>query len=181
MLHRPRRLPSIVSDTAYIEAVRLYLRGSSLQMLADFLVVPVAAVTELVRSREWAAQADLLRDETLHVEAAVMSRVISRSLAVCLERLEDGDHVIDKKTGMVFRQPVSAKDAASIAAVLFQQRERAHKVLDGKDPSETSGSDMTALVSIAKALGDAKRFEEWQRTQQIEGEVVHITDERKQA
>lgn len=151
---RPPRLPRYVPDSAYLDAIRLYLRGGKPVVLAEVMNLSVAAVKELIVTREWARTAQRYREESHHAESAALSRLIHLALEQCTERIEHGDPRVTK-SGVIIFAPVKAKDAAQIAALAIERRKVVNNAIDGV-PDETQ-NDLARLFSLASKLRDIKR------------------------
>lgn len=152
---RPRSLPDRVPNVLYLEAIRAFLRGAKLPEVRELLNVPLPTVWDVVESEEWHRTCDIYRKELNFAETAFMTRAIGKALQVCIERLEQGDPVVSRK-GVITYAPVKAKDAAAIAAVLMERREKVQRKLDGvpdNDPLE----DLERLATIAGKLRELKQ------------------------
>ncbi|MDE2022556.1 MAG: hypothetical protein KGI71_06635 [Patescibacteria group bacterium] len=162
---RPARLPRYVPDSAYLEAVRLYLRGGKPVVLAEVLNVSLAAVKELILTREWARTAQRYREESHHAESAALSRLIHLALEQVAERIERGDPHLTK-SGHIIYAPIKARDLVTSAALLIERRRVINNAIDGV-PDETQ-NDLARLFSLASRLRDIKRESE---SLTVEGDV----------
>jgi hypothetical protein len=154
---RPPRLPKYVPDSAYLEAVRLYLRGAKPVVLAEVLNVSVTAARELQSTKEWARTAQRYREETHHVESAALSRLINMALEQCAERIEKGDPHLTRSGGVIYA-PVKARDAATIAALAIVHRKTINNAIDGV--ADETENDLTRLFSLAAKLRSLRQSTE---------------------
>lgn len=104
------------------EAAVTYLITGNLRATAKQTGVNERTLADWVRSDWWD---DLL--QTLHAEKGIeldckLSQIIDRCLDEVGDRLVNGDHKIGKDGNLV-RVPIPAKDAAIIAAVMFDKRQ----------------------------------------------------------
>lgn len=104
------------------EAAMTYLITGNLRATAKQTGVNERTLADWVRSDWW----DSLL-QTLHAEKGIeldckLSQIIDRCLDEVGDRLANGDHKIGKDGNLV-RVPIPAKDAAIIAAVLFDKRQ----------------------------------------------------------
>jgi hypothetical protein len=166
---RPPRLPKYVPDSAYLEAVRLYLRGAKPVVLAEVLNVSVPAARELQATKEWARTAQRYREETHHVESAALSRLIHMALEQCAERIEKGDPHVTKGGGIIYA-PVKARDAATIAAIAIERRKMVNNAIDGV--ADETENDLTRLFSLAAKLRSLRQSTELESPPVAAGDPV---------
>lgn len=86
-----------------------------------------------------------------------LSKIIDRSLAVVADRLENGDLILNNKTGELVRKPVSMKDSAKVASDLL-----AKQILI-KEKSETVQIKKESVKEQLALL--AQEFSKWNKRQ----------------
>lgn len=117
-----KAMGSRYTDIDRREAAVTYLITGNLRATAKQTGVNERTLADWVRSDWWDG---LL--QTLHAEKGIeldckLSQIIDRCLDEVGDRLANGDHRIGKDGNLV-RVPVPAKDAAIIAAVMFDKRQ----------------------------------------------------------
>jgi len=157
----PALLRRRVSQDAFFEGVEWFIHGVPLKQIAELWVVPVDLVKRLVPTKEFRDTVRAMRDDVLGNELAVLTRSVHISLRQCVERLEGGDAYV-AADGTLAYKPISARDAASIAAMLLDRRDKIEDKLAPK--GEDAGSAVSDLVAVAAALDAFKRTRDAQRT-----------------
>lgn len=92
-----------------------------------------------------------------------ISTIIQKSLDVTQDRLEKGDEVVLQKTGEIIRKGVSAKDAATIGAIMIDKQQ----LLQG---NPTSRVEHRSQEDNLKDL--QKQFKQFTQAKTIEAEVI---------
>ena len=88
-------------------------------------------------------EAEIRNTENLELDNK-LTKIVQRSLDAVADRLENGESVLNLKTGEVVRKPVSMKDAAKVTTDMLTKRE----LLRGNATARTE----TATVSINEQM-----------------------------
>lgn len=96
-----------------------------------------------------------------------LSKIIERSLEATMDRLENGDVILNNKTGEFVRKAVSMRDAAKVATDLMARQQ----ILRKAEEATTTVSEATVTEQL-KAL--AAEFAKWQTTQKAKEEAVDV-------
>ena len=150
-----------------IEVASLYAAGVvSSRDLARLTGVPDTAIRTW-RTQDW--WPELL--EKIHSTAdndivSKFTKIVDTSLEVIQDRLINGDHIYNKKTGEIHRKPVSMRDTAAVTNTIVDKRQ----LLRGKATSRTE------KVSVdARLLKLAEEFKRFTEAKEITPEVKEIT------
>jgi hypothetical protein len=129
----PRRKSSVgwYSDNQKLETVKLWLVSGNLQATAAALNIPYPTVRQWRYSKWWEELVTDIRTEGTLKLSNNLKKIAERALGETLERLENGDWVMNQKTGELERKPVAMRDAYQVAAGLLDR----HVALD-KRPQE---------------------------------------------
>lgn len=96
-----------------------------------------------------------------------LSKIVEKSMAVTMDRLENGEMVLNNKTGELVRKPVAMRDAAKVATD-FMQRQQVIR----KDESETTQVSQVSVTEQLKTL--AMEFAKWQSKAQAKAEALDV-------
>ena len=150
-----------------IEVASLYAAGVvSSRDLARLTGGPDTAIRKW-RTQDW--WPELL--EKIHSTAdndivSKFTKIVDTSLEVIQDRLINGDHIYNKKTGEIHRKPVSMRDTAAVTNTIVDKRQ----LLRGKATSRTE------KVSVdARLLKLAEEFKRFTEAKEITPEVKEIT------
>lgn len=122
------------SDSQKIEAVTTYLMLGSVKMTAAMLKINVNTIKLWRKSQWWKdIENDLRAQEDLQLSKRLQN-IVTRSLDVIEDRMDNGDFVYDQKSGQMRRKPVSMRDASK---VMLDLNER-HDVLVERHMTEQS-------------------------------------------
>jgi hypothetical protein len=164
-----REIPALirrrVSLETFYEGVELFLLGASFRTIAQLWVVPVHLVQRLVQTREFSEVARALKPQVRATESIALSRLIHQSLDAVTQRLEHGDPYV-AASGEIKFKPIAAKDAATIAALLYDRREKVDREVEGK--AGVVDDDAMHLIEVAAALDSFRRRRE-------ERQVIDLT------
>jgi hypothetical protein len=147
---RPYALPPSVSDDQFVEAVGAWLFGDKPEDVAALLKMPLPSLQLMTNTAPWNAVVMRWREEVRKVEAGVLTRLIGKSLTAVATRLVDGDVVVGK-TGQQYMKPVSAKDAAQIAALFMDRRRDVYRDIDGTS-EKTDPDAIEDIIRIAAKM-----------------------------
>lgn len=106
-----------------------------IEVVSQFLVLGnmklVAATTgvshDLIRqwkTQPWWAELEAEIRQTQNIEMDTkLSKIIDKSLDAVMDRLENGEYIVDHKTGQIKRKPASLRDTARVTVDILSKRE----------------------------------------------------------
>jgi len=130
------------SVTAYqwsdkIKAVQLFMLNGNMRTVSEALGIPYTVLSDWKRSAWWPQAVEELRQARKAKLGTTLGHIIDTSLEVIQDRLENGDFVLNNKTGVMERRKVSLRDAAQVTNNLLtrqiQMEELADKLEHNKD------------------------------------------------
>jgi hypothetical protein len=150
-----------------IEVVSKYL------VLGNMKLVSVDTGVDYGLLRQWKMQ-PWWKDLELEIRATQniavdnkLSRIIERAMDLTLDRLENGEIVLNRKTGLLDRVPVSMKDANKVTTDLMTKQHALRK--------EESAQPQTSQQSVTEQLKTlAMEFAKWQSKTAAKAEAVDI-------
>ena len=122
------------SDAKKIEVATAHSMGLNAPMIEVATGVACQTVRHW-RLTDWFKDlvAEIQREDDNSVDAK-LTKIVSKSLDNVVDRLENGDFMYDPKLGKFVRRPISGRDTARIADIMFDKR----NLLRGK-PTSISG------------------------------------------
>lgn len=167
------------SDAKKIEVVTTYLALGTAPATEALTGVPRSTIRQWKMQPWWKDLEDEIRGEEDNELDSKLSRSIDKALTVVADRLENGDFILDSRSGSIKRVPVKMKDAHKVAVDIIDKR----NLIRGKPTSitqKTTVEDMMVKLS--------NQFKEWaqlvkKNEKVIEGVVIvedPLTPEEKQ-
>lgn len=163
--------PGHWKEAKRIEAVTVWLSTGSATETSKILGIPLKTV-EGWKSQDWWKDlvAKIRAEEDQQLDAKT-SKIIDKALEQLVDRLENGEHVYDQKTGKIKRMPAKLRDVNTTFNNLLDKRQ----LLRNK-PTKIVEQQSTALQlqnladSFAKFVN--KKIEELPDQHYVEGETV---------
>ena len=150
-----------------IEVASLYAAGVvSSRDLARLTGVPDTAIRTWRTHDWWTELLERIHTTTDSDTVSKFTKIVDQSLEVIQDRLINGDHVLNSRTGEIHRKPVSMRDATVVAATVVDKRQ----LLRGKPTSRTE------KISVdARLLKLAEEFKRFSEAKEITPEAREIT------
>lgn len=171
----PKKLKGkLYPDHRKLEAVKLWLLTGNLVHTAAALSIPHPTLRQWRYSDWWRELVEELKSEENIQLNNRLKKIAEKSMEVVEDRLENGDWIIDKKTGKAVRKPVNLRDTTLTFNSLHDRRQR---LLD--KPVERS--DNKQVIDRLQAL--AAKFEEIAAKKnpiQVTDVIYALHDERKE-
>ena len=152
------------SEQKRIEVATAHSMGLSATMIAGATGVSVHTI-RVWRMEDWFKElvSEIVREDDNSSDAK-LTKIVSKSLDVITDRLENGDFMYDKESAKFVRRPMYAKDVTRVADIMFDKR----NLLRGKPTSISSKQEQIS----DRLLKIAAEFERFVKAKTIEGEVV---------
>lgn len=131
-------------------AAMAYIVTGSAAKAAKMVGIPDQTIRNWMTTDWWDTAIDYARRNKMGELHGELTGIIHTAVEKVKERLDKGDEVIDGRTGKVNYKAVSAKDAATIAALFMDKREVVQRILI---PTETKGQ-LGSLVDMKKEFED---------------------------
>lgn len=151
------------SDSQKLEAVKCWLITGNLVQTAAALNIGFPTIRLWRYSAWWDDLVKEIRTENSIQLSGRLKQIAKKAMDVTEDRLENGDWILNQKTGEMQRKQVNMKDAARVASDLLDKADK----LD-KKPQEQLGNEKM-MDTLAKL---AAKFEEFANKKNI----VHVTD-----
>lgn len=152
------------SEKKRIEVATAHAMGLSAPLIEATTGVPAQTIRHW-RMTDWFKDLiEEIRREDDNTVDAKLTKIVSKSMDVIVDRLENGDFMYDPKQGEFVRKPLAAKDVNKIADTMFDKR----NLLRGKPTSISSKQEQVS----DRLLKLAAEFERFVNAKQIDGEVI---------
>jgi len=154
------------------EAAKLYMLSGNMRIVAENTGVHYDTLCDWKKSDWWPTLIDELKMAKKAKSGKKIEKILEYSLEEIEDRIQNGDYVLNNKTGEIERRKVSMRDLANMTNQLMTrqlQMEELTEKLEHK--KETVQETLTML---------AREFSKYQRIQQkanaVDVEVKEVTD-----
>lgn len=168
-----RQVGKWYTDAQKLNALKLWLITGNLREVSASMNIKYDTLKTWKASKWWVEMSEDIRTEGHIALSHKMQQVANKAIEVTMERLENGDHVVDQRTGSLIRKPVNMRDAHQ-AAISFQ--DRALKLETGRQ-TEHNPAVVDRLQSIADAF--AKMIKPPKNTEVIDVSFTDVQDVRE--
>lgn len=151
------------SDSQKLEAVKCWLITGNLTQTAAALGIGLPTIRIWRYSQWWEDLVKEIKSENSIVLTNKLRKIADKALTVTEDRLENGDWVLNQKTGEMVRRQVPLRDAARVANDLLTKVEK----LDKKPQEAVQNEKIQDTLSRLAA-----KFEEFANKRQ----VLQVTD-----
>lgn len=135
------------SDKQKLDAVKSYMVLGNLSMVARLHSIPRITLQKWKECAWWTELVEELKLQEKIELSAKMKNIVEAAHAVVQNRLEQGDAVLNQKTGEIIYKPVSMKDAHRVAVDLLNQKQVLDKAVGNDAPTEQNTDKLEALAS----------------------------------
>jgi hypothetical protein len=139
------------NDKQKLEAVTTYLMLGSIPLTAATLKIAERTLWYWKRSEWWSTLVNEIKKEDRLVISAKLRKILDRSWSLVEDRMENGDWVLNQKTGELMRKPVGLRDASQVAfnaAAMYDKLDKADHFVVATDQIEEK------LNKLAQAFTD---------------------------
>ena len=163
------------SDKQKLEAVQSWLVLGNLSMVARLHGIPRITLQVWKASTWWKELVDEIKLQEKIELSSKMKAIVDAAHQVVANRLENGDPVLNQKTGEIIMKPVPMKDAHRVAVDLLNQREVLEKASKGTVVVENDNQ----LEKLAEKFAEfaTKSIEQrLDKKRTIDAEVVDVEE-----
>lgn len=111
------------SETKKVECVTTWLVVGKLPLVEAVTGVPKATLRQWRMQPWWQELVDQIQTESDQELDTRLVKIVDKSLDVVIDRLENGEFILNSKTGQVIRSPVKMKDAHKVSVELLDKRD----------------------------------------------------------
>jgi len=147
MTKQPRKKTKHWSTEKKIQVVMAYLVLGKMPMVEAATGVPAGTIHQWKRQEWWDELVRQVRvEENIQLDAR-LSKILSKTLDIVEDRLDNGDWMYDPKEGNITRIPVKLRDAAAVSDTAWNRRDAVRNMLGEKEAKQTGVKE--ALQEIA--------------------------------
>lgn len=139
-----------------MEVVSRFMLLGNMRVVSEQTGVDVQTLYNWKKSDWWPEMVETIRRQRKTKTNDSLTKIIETSLETVQERLENGDWVLNNKTGQIVRKPVSVKDANQIAAQLLQRQQVLEDFIEKTDRTQDTVQEV-----LQQLAGEFKR---WNKT-----------------
>lgn len=168
--HRPHERYTIEQKFAAVEAWLLY---GNLKLVTELTGIGYSLIKSW-RGTEWwrDLEREILAGARIK-QSSTISRIVDKGLEVVSDRLENGEVVLDQKTGELVRRPVTLRDSATAVNALMQRQSILEKQAHDEFTSEGNKTIQEQLQILAQEFA---KFNGRSKLGATDIEYVEITD-----
>jgi hypothetical protein len=148
-----------------VEVATKFMQLGNARLVSELTEVPYQTILDWRKTEWWVELIDEIKQIKRSKTGAKLAEIIEQSIQVVQDRLENGDFVLNNKTGEIQRRPVSLRDAATVTNNLItrqiQMEELAEKLVNRKE------SVKETLQILAKEFAKFNREQQKQTAQTI--------------
>lgn len=159
-----------------LQAVELTLAGKTSRETSMLLKVPFRTIATW-RGQDWFKdmQREIQEDDGHELDSKI-TKILHNSLEAVQDRLTNGEHIRDDKTGKVVRVPVKIRDATNAFNILMDKRQLIRKMPTKIADNSTVNQQLQVLATeFKKFLGHKEQDHNINNV--IEGEHVFINED----
>jgi len=98
------------------------LKLGNLRLVSDVTKVPYHTILSWKKHPSWLRIVEEVKSANRQELNSKLSRIVNKSLEKVEDLIDNGDFVLNNKTGEVIRKPISLKDASKVASDLMTQQ-----------------------------------------------------------
>lgn len=164
-----------------MDVVARYMLLGNMRVVSEVTKIPYDTLADWKRSDWWPEMVDQIRRQKKQKTADGLSKIIENGVDILADRLQNGDFVLNQKTGEIIRKPVAVKDAQTIVNQLIQRQNELEKIVDKTAHKSESIKEVlnTLTTEFQKIARQIKRNNA--ETIEFKEESQHaVHDERKE-
>lgn len=117
------------------------------QLVAALTGIDYTTIYKWQKTDWWKELEDSIRFEQGVKLDTKLSQVIDKSLDIVVDRLENGEQVLNNKTGELMQKPVSMKDAAVVSNNLLQRQQVLRRTKEEVQEKKESMKDILSTLA----------------------------------
>ena len=137
------------------KACQLYMLTGNMRAVYDQLNINADTLYAWRKSEWWPTMVAEIRASQRAKTGQKLTDIIATSLEVVNDRLENGDIVLNNKTGELIRKPVSLRDAANVTNNLMTRQLQMEEIADKMENTSVSVNETLKLL--------ATEFQKWSK------------------
>jgi hypothetical protein len=136
-----------------VEVVTKYMSLGNMRLVSELCSVPYETLYDWRKQDWWKQLVEEIRVAKKAKTNQKLTDIIDISLEIVADRLENGDFVLNQKTGQVERKPVSVRDASTITNNLLTRQIQMEEMASKADVQRDTIQETLKIL--------AKEFSKW--------------------
>lgn len=129
------------------KACQLYMLNGNMRIVSEVTEIPYETLSDWKRSEWWPTLVEEIRAAKRAKTGVKLSTIIDTSLEVLQDRLQNGDWVLNNKTGEMQRRPVSLRDATTATNNLLTRQLQMEEIADKMENNKTTVQETLTLLA----------------------------------
>lgn len=152
--------------------VAIYLQNGSLRDTEAKTDVPATTIENWRKSEWWPNLVNQIKQASVAQLDNKLTRLVNKSLGVIEDRLDNGELVMNNKTGEMVRKPVGIRDATRAASELMQRQINLNKNMNEVETKrETIQETLSALAKEFAKIYTKKQEDNTINLEEVEDAV----------
>jgi hypothetical protein len=164
------------ADKIKMKAVEMVMAGLTTREISLELKVPFNTIVQWRRDQWFKDTVKEIQEDDGHKLDHKITAIMHNSLDAMTDRLANGDHIRDDKTGKIVRVPVKIRDATNTFNTLMDKRQLLRKQPTKITDNASVNQQLHLLAQEFKKFLGKPVTEEQQTSHIIEGEHVFINE-----
>lgn len=139
------------------EVVKKYMLLGNMRLVAELMSIPYDTLSDWRKQEWWVELHDEIRKAQKAKTNTKLSTIIEDSLEIIQDRIQNGDWVLNQKTGELQRKAVPLRDVGNLTNQLLTRQLQLEELSERMEHRKESVQDTLQLL--------AKEFSKWQRIQ----------------
>lgn len=154
-LSAPKKIDNAYTWETKVDVATRYMMLGNMRLISEQTRIPYDTLLQWKRADWWGDLIEEIRKAKRLDRASKLSKIVDRTLDIIEDRLDNGDFILNNKTGAIERKPVSMKDANSVAKDLIDRQITIEKIAEGVEARQDTVQDTLKLL--------ATEFAKWNR------------------
>ena len=162
------------TDTTKYKVCKYLVQFQNKRMISELTGIPIATIQSWERHESWEPMLREIKQEQRALLANKMANIVA--LVEVEDRLENGEYILNQKTGEMVKKPVGMRDASRVVNELVTQQLKLEKA--NEEVSTEQGTVQDALKLLAQEF--AKFNKKHTKSEVVDVEFKDISDAKQQ-
>jgi len=128
-------------------AVTLFMLNGNMRLVSEVTTIPYDLLYSWRKEDWWPQLVEEIRQAKKAKTGTKLSTIIDTSLEVIQDRLENGDFILNNKTGAIERKPVTLRDAAQVTNNLLTRQLQMEEISDRMNQDKNTVQETLTLLA----------------------------------
>lgn len=145
-----------------LEVAKQLVALGNMRLVSENTGIPYRTITAWVRSDWWPQVLEQAKQEQRSELQSRLGKIANHALTVVEDRLENGEYILNNKTGELMRKPVGLRDANTAVNNVLNQFMKIEE-MTGKE----TRTDETVQDVLKQLAGEFAKFNKAQKTKDV--------------